>query len=83
MVELEDIQAGKKRKESFDMVVLATGMVPAKVLPSLSVNEAGFLNAVQQKGIYPASSCKRPMDVSTSVKDATATALKSMRKDHE
>lgn len=83
MLELEDILAGKKRKENFDMVVLATGMVPAKVLPGLSKNEAGFLKDIQQKGIHPASSCKRPMDVSTSVKDATATALKSMRKEHE
>lgn len=83
VLELEDILAGRKRKESFDMVVLATGMVPSKALPGLSVNEDGFLNPDQQKGIHPASSCKRPMDVSTSVKDATATALKSMRKDHE
>ncbi len=83
MVEVEDISAGKKRLESFHMVVLATGMVPAKVLPDLLMNEAGFLKPIQKKGIYPASSCKRPMDVSTSVKDATATALKSMRRDHE
>ena len=83
MVEVEDILAGKKRYKSFHMVVLATGMVPATTLPHLAVNEAGFLEAIQQKGIFPASSCKRPMDVSASVKDATATALKSMRKDHE
>ncbi len=65
------------------MVVLATGLVPTKVLPDLAVNEAGFLNAIQKKGIYPASSCKRPMDVSTSVKDATSAALKSMRDNNE
>lgn len=83
MLEVEDIQAGRKRQEAFSMVVLATGMVPSKILPELRVNEAGFLENHQQKGIFPASSCKRPMDVSTSVKDATAAALKSMRKEHE
>jgi quinone-modifying oxidoreductase subunit QmoA len=82
-VEVEDIMAGKKRLETFQMVVLATGMVPSKVLPDLAVNEAGFLKAIQKKGIYPASSCKRPMDVSTSVKDATSAALKSMRDNNE
>ncbi len=83
MVEVEDIMAGKKRQESFQMVVLATGLKPTKVLPDLEVNEAGFLKAIQKKGIYPASSCKRPMDVSTSVKDATSAALKSMRDNNE
>lgn len=83
MVEVEDIMAGKKRQESFQMVVLATGMVPTKVLPDLALNDAGFLKGLQKRGIYPASSCKRPMDVSTSVKDATSAALKSMRDNNE
>jgi quinone-modifying oxidoreductase subunit QmoA len=83
VLEVEDILAGKKRRVSFDMVVLATGMVASKVLPGLLVNAEGFLNPVQKKGIYPASSCKRPMDVTSSVKDATAAVLRSMRKAHE
>ncbi|MFO7671293.1 MAG: FAD-dependent oxidoreductase [Bacteroidales bacterium] len=83
ILEVEDILAGRKRMESFHMVVLATGMVPSKVLPDLSVNQEGFLNAVQKRGIYPTSSCRRPMDVTSSVKDATATVLRSMKKDHE
>lgn len=78
-LEVEDILAGRKRKEMFDMVVLATGMVASKAPKGCSLNEAGFLQAIQRAGIYPASSCKRPMDVSTSVKDATATALKTMK----
>jgi len=65
------------------MAVLATGMKPSKPLPGLKLNEAGFYMPKQQDGIFPASSCKRPMDVSTSVKDATATALKTMRRSHE
>lgn len=83
LLEVEDILAGKKVSASFDMVVLATGLVPAKTIPGLDLNEEGFLEAVQKQGIYPAASCKRPMDVSASVKDATASALKSMRRGHE
>ncbi len=83
LIEVEDILKGKKRKDVFDMVVLATGLVCANPLPGLALNEAGYLKPIQEAGIYPASSCKRPMDVSTSVKDATATALKTMKRDHE
>ena len=79
VLEVEDIMAGLKRKDSFDMVVLATGIVPNPLIPVLSANEYGFCNTIQVPGIYPAASCKRPMDVSASVKDATATALKAMR----
>ena len=79
VLEVEDIMAGVKRSEPFDMVVLATGLVPNPLIPILAVNEYGFCNSQQVPGIYPAASCKRPMDVSTSVKDATASALKAMR----
>jgi quinone-modifying oxidoreductase subunit QmoA len=78
VLEVEDIGAGKKRKDPFDLVVLATGMVPNNPLPGLAVNEYGFLQEEQEAGIYPAATCKRPMDVSSSVKDATAAALKTM-----
>lgn len=79
----EDILAGTKRADRVDMVVLATGMVPNLDLPGLEKNEFGFFAETQQPGIYPAGSCRRPMDVSTSVKDATAAALKAMKGDHE
>ena len=36
MLEVEDIAAGKKRQVSFDMVVLATGMVPSKIAAGIS-----------------------------------------------
>ncbi len=80
LVEVEDVMAGKKRADHFDMVVLATGLVPSPALPFLSTNEYGFYTADQPPGIYAAASCRRPMEVSSSVRDATATALKVMRK---
>ncbi len=78
ILEVEDIMAGTRRMDPFDMVVLATGLVPNHIIPVLSTNEYGFYQAGQIPGIYPAASCKRPMDVASSVKDATAAALKTM-----
>jgi len=89
MVEAEDIASGRKVHEAFDMVVLATGIVPANGvlangvpangLPGMRVNEEGFLSGSQDDGIYAAACAKKPMDVSASVKDATAAAIKAMR----
>ncbi len=79
MVEAEDIASGRKVREPFDLVVLATGIVSANSLPGMLVNEEGFYTASQEDGIYVAACAKKPMDVSASVKDATAAALKAMR----
>lgn len=79
-VEVEDITSGSKRKDPFDMVVLAMGLIPAPVPIDFEANEYGFFLSDQPSGLIPAASCKRPMDVSSSVKDATASALKSLRR---
>jgi len=55
------------------------GMTPAPLKADLQVNEYGFFLPEQSSGIIPAATCKRPMDVSSSVKDATASALKAMK----
>ena len=98
-VEAEDIASGRKVHEAFDMVVLATGIlpangvpangvlangvlangVPANGVPGMRVNEEGFYSGSQDDGIYAAACAKKPMDVSASVKDATAAAIKAMR----
>jgi quinone-modifying oxidoreductase subunit QmoA len=79
VLEVEDMEKGIKRKEEFDLVVLAMGLVPNQVLGKLGWNKAGFFLEEQEPGILAAGSCKRPMDVSASVKDATAAALKAMK----
>lgn len=76
---VEDMVAGIKREAEFDMIVLATGLVPEKPLPLISTGEDGFCLPGQIDGIYPVGSAKRPMDVATSVKDATAASLKAMK----
>ncbi len=79
VLEVEDIMAGSKRRDGYDMVVLAMGLVPNKVRGKFVCNDAGFFLPGQEPGIAVAGSCKRPMDVSSSVKDATAASLKSMQ----
>jgi quinone-modifying oxidoreductase subunit QmoA len=80
VIEVEDIMNGKKRFDSFDLVVLATGLVPNQVIPPLVESVYGFNERSQVEGIYPVATARRPMEVSSSVKDATAAALKAMRK---
>ena len=73
----EDIVAGKRLKTKADLVVLATGIVPSAV-ESMDNGTEGFLDHLQNG--YIASGCaKRPMDVSASLKDATAAALKAIQ----
>jgi quinone-modifying oxidoreductase subunit QmoA len=78
-VHAENIHLGKKLTEKFDMVVLATGIIPNNDIPGLGKNEAGFYTVNQKEGIYTAACSKKPMDVSSSVKDATAAAIHAMK----
>ena len=66
------------------MVVLATGMVPAtaeaKVPGDVMYDDNGFLLLDDQKpGIYGAGCVRKPLDVASSVQDATAAALKAIQ----
>jgi quinone-modifying oxidoreductase, subunit QmoA len=78
LVEAENIEKGQKKKMLMDMVVLATGIVPANGIRGLNTNEDNFLTIDQDKGIYIAGCAKKPMDVSMSVKDGTSAALKAI-----
>ncbi|MBI4848512.1 MAG: CoB--CoM heterodisulfide reductase iron-sulfur subunit A family protein [Nitrospirae bacterium] len=80
----EDVQAGKKITERFDMVVLAAGMVPStkalKIPGEISYTDDGFVvPGTLKKGIYAVGSMKSPVDVSKSVQDATGTAIKTIQ----
>jgi len=79
IVEAEDILKGVKKKYEADMVILATGIVPNKFSDTVAMNEFGFMAGKQQDGIYAISCSKQPMDVSSSVKEATAAALKAIQ----
>ncbi len=80
----ENTNTGEGIRMNFDMVVLATGMVPNKIeidgAPDVSYDEYGFLTYDPQKlGIYGAGCVRRPTDVASSVQDATAAALKAIQ----
>ncbi len=84
LLEGENTRTGEKIAMTFDMVVLATGMVPNKIdidpSPDVSYDEYGFFTCDPDKaGIYGAGCVRRPTDVASSVQDATATALKAIQ----
>jgi len=78
-IEVEDIHKGIKLKHQSDVVVLATGIVPNQIAVQLDKNAVGFLTENQKSGITAVACSKKPMDVSASVKDATAAALKAVQ----
>lgn len=83
-VQVEDQATGKIVKDEFDLVVLAAGMVPGsascKVPADVAYDEHGFLLGSQPvAGIIGAGCVRKPVDVATSVQDATAAALKAIQ----
>jgi quinone-modifying oxidoreductase subunit QmoA len=83
VVTYEDILGGKKAKQTFDMVVLATGMQPtgaAVKVPGLKYTAEGFaMPGEQQAGIMSVGTGKAPLDVQRSVQDATGAAVKCIQ----
>ncbi|VBB69487.1 CoB--CoM heterodisulfide reductase subunit A [invertebrate metagenome] len=70
--------------ESYDLVVLATGMQPAhsldKSLIKVEMDDYGFIVPEDDgKGIFSAGVASGPLDVSMSVQSATAAALKAIQ----
>lgn len=82
-VEAEDTLAGRKIRATADLVVLAAGMVPetAGGIPGLDidVDPFGFAAAPPEQGVYTAGVARRPADVVSSARDATAAALRMIR----
>ncbi len=82
-VTAEDIHGGGKITETFDMVVLATGMEPtAKSLSGAGIKTTwdGFVDqAALPKGVYAAGTVKAPVDVARTAQDATAAVMKSIQ----
>ena len=84
LLEGENTNTGEQILTSFDLVVLATGMVPNKIeidaSPDVSYDEYGFLTYdPEEAGIYGAGCVRRPTDVASCVQDATAAALKAIQ----
>jgi quinone-modifying oxidoreductase subunit QmoA len=77
----EDVKGGKLLRKDFDMVVLATGMVPngvaAELLSDGMLDDDGFFGG-DADGVLGVGVTRAPMDVSSSVQNGTAAALKTM-----
>jgi len=83
-LEVEDTVLGETLHEQFDLVVLATGMVPntpdIKLPFELSTDEYGFLDGGRDVDCLHVAGCvKRPCDVARTTRDATGAALKAIR----
>ena len=81
ILEAEDILSGRRVKKEFDLVVLAGGIMPSKtpVQNNLKDNFGFMLPESLPEGIYATACSKRPMDVTSSLKDATGIALKAIQ----
>jgi quinone-modifying oxidoreductase subunit QmoA len=84
ILDVEDTISRENLHKDFDLVVLATGMVPStadvKIPFELKYDDYGFLNGnTDIEGIYSAGCAKHPCDVSRSTKDGTAAALKAIQ----
>jgi len=82
LVTAEDALSGTKSTLQFELVVLATGMVPqTEGLPAaLPRDEFGFLNPSSgAAGMYAAGCVRRPAEVSSTVQDAMGAALQALQ----
>ncbi|MBM3791077.1 MAG: CoB--CoM heterodisulfide reductase iron-sulfur subunit A family protein [Acidobacteria bacterium] len=84
VLDVENTLARENLHPRFDLVVLATGIVPnapgVRFPFELKYDAYGFLNGTTDiNGVYAAGCAKRPCDVSRATKDATAAALKAVQ----
>ena len=86
MVEAEDSLSGNRVSQKVNLVVLATGVVPADAAVRIELDgglqkdEHGFLTGDQpHAGLLAAGCAKRPVDVAACVRDATGAALKALQ----
>ncbi len=82
LVTAEDVMHGVKVTEKVDLLVLATGIVPntEKLPGDFAKDEFNFIASPPGKtGVYGAGCVKRPEEVSATVQDGTAMALKAFQ----
>ena len=84
ILDVEDTLLRENLHPEFDMVVLATGMVPnsadAKFPFQLKYDAYGFIDGTTDiEGVYAAGCARHPCDVARATKDSTAAALKAIQ----
>lgn len=83
-LDVEDTLSNRIFHKGFDMVILATGMVPNTAdvpMPfELKYDDYGFIDGSEGiDGIFAAGCAKRPCDVSRTTKDSTAAAMRAIQ----
>jgi quinone-modifying oxidoreductase subunit QmoA len=82
ILEAENTLTGELTSTEVDLAVLAVGMVPntASEPPPLdtALDEFGFIIPDSGKGVIGAGTTVRPLDVASSVQDATGAAMKAL-----
>ncbi len=84
VLDVEDTLSREKIHSGFDMVVLATGMVPntadAKIPGNVPYDDYGFIESANRTdGIYAVGCASRPCDVSRATKTGTGAVLKAIQ----
>ena len=82
VVTVENAVTGIKSDETFDLVVLATGMQPSAAgqkVPASVLDEDGFVLGAEDKGVVAAGCAKSPLDVMKTAQSGTGAALKAIQ----
>ncbi len=82
VIEAEDILSGRKIKASYDLVVLATGIVPEiPVSPGVDLDPDGFIiKESLEHGLSAGGCCCEPKDVAATVRESTGIVLNVLQK---
>lgn len=85
MIQAEDILAGKKIAGNYDLVILATGIVPQKPGPEIiGTDPDGFiLKDSLENGYSAGGCCCEPKDVAATVRESTGLVLQALQNKHE
>jgi quinone-modifying oxidoreductase subunit QmoA len=77
VIEAEDILSGRKNRKAYDLVILATGIVPEIPLaPALELDPDGFVpKDGLENGFSAAGCCCEPKDVAASVRESTGVVI--------
>jgi quinone-modifying oxidoreductase subunit QmoA len=79
VLDVEDMGQGKRLRQTADLVVLATGMVPSDAKVTLGRDRYGFADAAQPShGQFVAGCAREPMDVACAVRDANSAVLRAL-----
>ncbi|HEC41716.1 MAG TPA: CoB--CoM heterodisulfide reductase iron-sulfur subunit A family protein [Bacteroides sp.] len=81
VIEAEDILSGRKIREQYDMVVLATGVVPCiPGLKGIELDPDGFIaKDALENGLSAGGCCFEPKDVASSVRESTGLVINALQ----